>query len=162
MPRICGSGPSASVCRSASSGAARWPQPEVLAAYREADLFVLAAKVAADGDRDGLPNVLMEAQSQRLACIATDISGIPELIEDGDDRAAGPARRPAGAGALRSPALIRDPARRGGARRRRRAAGRARSFAMNAGIDLLARRFRADARRRRDERADARELAEAR
>ncbi len=52
-------------------------------AYREADLFVLAAKVTADGDRDGLPNVLMEAQSQRLACIATRVSGIPELIEDG-------------------------------------------------------------------------------
>jgi glycosyltransferase involved in cell wall biosynthesis len=58
-------------------------QPEVLAAYRAADLFVLAAKVAADGDRDGLPNVLMEAQSQALACVATDLSGIPELIDDG-------------------------------------------------------------------------------
>ena len=46
-------------------------QPDVLAAYREADLFVLAAKIARDGDRDGLPNVLMEAQSQRLACVAT-------------------------------------------------------------------------------------------
>src|SRR5262249_54806558 len=35
-------------------------QPEVLAAYREADIFVLASKVAKDGDRDGLPNVLIE------------------------------------------------------------------------------------------------------
>ena len=43
------------------------PQPAVLAAYREADLFVLAAKIGRDADRDGLPNVLMEAQSQRLA-----------------------------------------------------------------------------------------------
>lgn len=58
------------------------PQPEVLAAYREADIFVLAAKVAPDGDRDGLPNVLMEAQSQRLACVSTWVSGIPELITD--------------------------------------------------------------------------------
>ena len=58
------------------------PQPEVLAAYREADLFVLAAKVAPDGDRDGLPNVLVEAQSQRLACVATRLSGIAELVED--------------------------------------------------------------------------------
>ena len=57
------------------------PQPEVLAAYREADLFVLASKVAKDGDRDGLPNVLIEAQSQRLACVSTDVSAIPELIE---------------------------------------------------------------------------------
>ncbi len=59
------------------------PQPEVLAACRAADLFVLACKVAPDGDRDGLPNVLMEAQSQRLACVTTNVSGIPELIEDG-------------------------------------------------------------------------------
>ncbi|TDQ78535.1 glycosyltransferase involved in cell wall biosynthesis [Dongia mobilis] len=60
------------------------PQEQVLAAYRAADIFVLAAQVAADGDRDGLPNVLMEAQSQRLACIASNISGIPELIRDGE------------------------------------------------------------------------------
>ena len=32
---------------------------------------------------DGLPNVLLEAQSQGLACLATDVSGIPELIEHG-------------------------------------------------------------------------------
>jgi glycosyltransferase involved in cell wall biosynthesis len=59
------------------------PQPDVLAAYREADLFMLAAKVATDGDRDGLPNVLLEAQSQGLACVSTWVSGIPELVEDG-------------------------------------------------------------------------------
>lgn len=59
------------------------PQQEVLDWYRKADLFVLASLISPDGDRDGLPNVLMEAQSQRLACISTDISAIPELIEDG-------------------------------------------------------------------------------
>ena len=59
------------------------PQPVVLAAYRQADLFVLAAKIGKDADRDGLPNVLMEAQSQRLACIATRLPGIAELIMDG-------------------------------------------------------------------------------
>ena len=58
-------------------------QTEVLANYRQADLFVLPSRISADGDRDGLPNVLMEAQSQRLACLSTDISGIPELIEHG-------------------------------------------------------------------------------
>jgi glycosyltransferase involved in cell wall biosynthesis len=56
-------------------------QDAVLAAYRSADLFVLASRIAADGDRDGLPNVLMEAQSQRLACLATAVAAIPELIE---------------------------------------------------------------------------------
>ena len=58
-------------------------QEAVIQAYREADLFVLASKVADDGDRDGLPNVLMEAQSQALACLATNAAGIPELIRDG-------------------------------------------------------------------------------
>ena len=64
-----------------------WRGPEardaVFNAYAAADLFVLASRVADDGDRDGLPNVLMEAMSQSLPCIATNISGIPELIEDG-------------------------------------------------------------------------------
>ena len=114
-------------------------QPEVLAAYRRADLFVLAAKAAADGDRDGLPNVLVEAQSQGLACVATDFSAIPELIENG---ATGvlvpPGDRAALAATLSS--LIRDPARRtalgvAGKRRARRA------FALSAGIGILADRF---------------------
>jgi len=61
------------------------PQREVLQAYRESDLFVLASKIVADGDRDGMPNVLMEAQSQALCCLATDISGIPELIDSGEN-----------------------------------------------------------------------------
>ena len=56
------------------------PQDIVLAHYRAADLFVLASRVAADGDRDGLPNVLLEAQSQRLAVIATGVAAIPELV----------------------------------------------------------------------------------
>ncbi len=59
-------------------------QEEVLEAYRGADMFVLASKIADDGDRDGLPNVLMEAQSQALACISTSVSAIPELIIDGE------------------------------------------------------------------------------
>ncbi len=58
-------------------------QEEVLETYRASDLFVLPCRIAADGDRDGLPNVIVEAQSQKLVCISTPISGIPELIEDG-------------------------------------------------------------------------------
>ncbi len=60
------------------------PQEAVLEACQGADLFVLASRIAPDGDRDGLPNVLMEAQSQGLACIATRVSAIPELIADGE------------------------------------------------------------------------------
>jgi glycosyltransferase involved in cell wall biosynthesis len=60
------------------------PQEQVLQHYRQADFFVLASKVVGDGDRDGLPNVLMEAQSQGLCCLSTNISGIPELIINGE------------------------------------------------------------------------------
>jgi glycosyltransferase involved in cell wall biosynthesis len=56
---------------------------EVLREYRAADLFALASRVARDGDRDGLPNVLVEAQSQGLACVASRLSGVPELVADG-------------------------------------------------------------------------------
>ena len=58
-------------------------QPEVIDAMRGADLFVLPSRVAADGDRDGLPNVLMEAASQRLPILSTPVSAIPEFIETG-------------------------------------------------------------------------------
>jgi glycosyltransferase involved in cell wall biosynthesis len=55
-------------------------QEDVLEHYRRADIFALACRIAADGDRDGLPNVLVEAASQKLACVSTDISGVPELL----------------------------------------------------------------------------------
>ncbi|NOD36722.1 MULTISPECIES: glycosyltransferase family 4 protein [unclassified Ruegeria] len=58
-------------------------QPEVIEAMRKADLFVLPSRIAADGDRDGLPNVLMEAASQRLPILSTPVSAIPEFIETG-------------------------------------------------------------------------------
>jgi glycosyltransferase involved in cell wall biosynthesis len=118
------------------------PQERVLAAYRAADIFVLAAQVAADGDRDGLPNVLMEAQSQRLAAVATNISGIPELIIDHETGLLVP---PEDAGALAAALrrLIEDPA----LRQRLAEAGFTRvrgHFAMDAGINDLERRFRED------------------
>lgn len=58
-------------------------QPDVVAAMRSADLFVLPSRVAADGDRDGLPNVLMEAALQRLPILSTPVSAIPEFIKTG-------------------------------------------------------------------------------
>jgi glycosyltransferase involved in cell wall biosynthesis len=57
-------------------------QKAVFAAYARADLFVLASKRAADGDLDGLPNVLMEAAHQRLAILSTHAAAIGEFIED--------------------------------------------------------------------------------
>lgn len=58
-------------------------QKDVLAAYQNSDLFVLLSRVTEDGDRDGLPNVIVEAQSQGLPVVATNVSAIPELIRDG-------------------------------------------------------------------------------
>jgi glycosyltransferase involved in cell wall biosynthesis len=111
----------------------------VLAAYRAADLFVLAAKIAPDGDRDGLPNVLVEAQSQGIACISTRLSAIPELIDDG---ATGlltpPGDPPALTAALER--LIRNPA----LRIRLGAAGAARvraQFDADIAIEALAGKF---------------------
>ncbi|SFL58642.1 glycosyltransferase [Methylobacterium pseudosasicola] len=59
-------------------------QPAVVAAMRAADLFVLPTKPAPGGDRDGLPNVLMEAASQALPILATAFAGTPEFITDGE------------------------------------------------------------------------------
>jgi len=60
-------------------------QDEILAAYRRATVFVLAPVVTNDGDRDGIPNVLVEAMASGVPVVATKISGIPELITDGID-----------------------------------------------------------------------------
>ena len=115
------------------------PQDRVLAYYRSADLFVLASRVAGDGDRDGLPNVLLEAQSQGLACLATRVSAIPELIDDGvtGDLVA-PDDAAAFAKALAR--LIRNPARRA----RLGTAGMRRVesvFSHDLGLETLVRRF---------------------
>ncbi len=114
-------------------------QTELLAEYRAADLFALASRVARDGDRDGLPNVLAEAQSQGLACVATRVSGIPELIEHGVTGLLVAPEEPGElAQALES--LIRDPAR----RRALGEAGRrkvAEKFGLEANIARLARKF---------------------
>ena len=83
-------------------------QKEVLEHYRSADIFALACRITADGDRDGLPNVLVEAASQRLACVSTDISGVPELLSSDETGLLVPTENPAAlAQALER--LIRDP-----------------------------------------------------
>jgi glycosyltransferase involved in cell wall biosynthesis len=57
------------------------PHKEVCTAYQRASIFALPCIVAADGDRDGVPNVLPEAMASGVPVVATPISGIPELIE---------------------------------------------------------------------------------
>ena len=132
------------------------PQDAVLDACRRADLFALASRIAGDGDRDGLPNVLMEAQSQALPVVATRVSAIPELVEDGTSAIlVEPVDHGALAKALQS--LIADP----GLRTRLGEAGERRvreRFDMNVGADELAARF-ADTRERATPKPGPRRLA---
>jgi glycosyltransferase involved in cell wall biosynthesis len=84
-------------------------QDDILALYRRSDIFTLACRVAKDGDRDGLPNVLVEACSQRLACVSTEVGGVPELFtHEVDGLLAKPENPQALAEMLAR--LIRDPA----------------------------------------------------
>jgi len=114
-------------------------QDAVLAAYREADIFALASRISADGDRDGLPNVLLEAQSQRLATVATALPGIAELIEPEITGLLVPAGDP-GALSAALERLIRHPQER--ARLGAAAEARVRTrFTLKAGIEQLAGKF---------------------
>jgi len=60
-------------------------QEGVRGALDETDIFCLPSAVAPDGDRDGLPVVLMEAMARQIPTISTIVSGIPELIRDGEN-----------------------------------------------------------------------------
>lgn len=118
------------------------PHEQVLSAYREADVFILACRVAEDGDRDGLPNVLLEAQSQKLPCVSTRISGVPELVEDGVTGLLVEQRDP--------PALTKALHRLMADRELRRKLGQAgyervrSGFSVDAGIDQIIRQFPPD------------------
>ena len=59
------------------------PSDEVAAAYARASVAVLPCRIAADGDRDGMPTVLVEALARGLPVVSTDVVGIPELVEHG-------------------------------------------------------------------------------
>jgi glycosyltransferase involved in cell wall biosynthesis len=58
------------------------PFEAVLEKYRQASLFVLPCIMAKDGDRDGIPNVLIEAMAMQVPVVSTHLSGIPELVQD--------------------------------------------------------------------------------
>lgn len=59
------------------------PHEDVVECYRRASMFVLPCIVGGDGDRDGIPNVILEAMAMQLPVVSTRHSGIPEAIEDG-------------------------------------------------------------------------------
>lgn len=59
------------------------PHDRVVAALDESDLFVLPASVAESGDRDGIPNALLEAKARGVCVLAGDAGGTGEAVTDG-------------------------------------------------------------------------------
>jgi glycosyltransferase involved in cell wall biosynthesis len=50
-----------------------------------ADCFVLGCEQAPNGDRDGIPNVILESMAMGVPVVATQFSAIPEAIQSGDN-----------------------------------------------------------------------------
>lgn len=71
------------------------PHADLFGLFREAAVFVAPCVVAADGDRDGLPTVLLEAMALGTPCVSTAVTGIPELVHDGETGLCVPPRDPA-------------------------------------------------------------------
>ena len=94
-------------------------EPQVAAALDAADLFVLPSVVAANGQMEGVPVALMEALACGLPTVASRLSGVPELVRDGET---GVLAEPGDVGSLREAlrVTISDPV----AARRRAEAGR--------------------------------------
>jgi glycosyltransferase involved in cell wall biosynthesis len=59
------------------------PHESVIQEYQHSTLFVLPCITGSDGDRDGIPNVILEAMAMQLPVISTQHSGIPEVIKSG-------------------------------------------------------------------------------
>lgn len=109
-------------------------QRETHAAIRSATMLAAPVVVAADGDRDGLPTVLLEAMAIGTPVVSTPVTGIPEAVVDGQTGLLVPERDPfALADALQR--LLDEP--------------------------LFARRLAVGARRRVEERFDVRRQAAA-
>ena len=84
-------------------------QAEVAKEMHQAAVLAAPCIVASDGDRDGLPNVIQEALALGLPVIATDVTGIPEVVHHEKTGLQVPQRDPQVlAAAIRK--LLRDPA----------------------------------------------------
>jgi colanic acid/amylovoran biosynthesis glycosyltransferase len=101
--RIVGAGPLKAdlLGRIHRSGLADWielvgprPQNEVIEEMRNAAVVAMPCIVSQDGDRDGLPNVIQEALALGTPVVSTDVTGIPEVVRDGETGLQVPQRDP--------------------------------------------------------------------
>jgi glycosyltransferase involved in cell wall biosynthesis len=71
------------------------PQGDLIKAVRRAAVFAAPCLVGGDGNRDGLPTVLLEAMALGTPCVSTDVTGIPEVLRNGETGLMVPQRDPA-------------------------------------------------------------------
>jgi glycosyltransferase involved in cell wall biosynthesis len=84
------------------------PQGELIEAVGSAAVFAAPCVVGGDGNRDGLPTALLEAMALGTPCVSTDVTGIPEVLRDGETGLMVPQRDPA-ALAVAIERLLADP-----------------------------------------------------
>jgi colanic acid/amylovoran biosynthesis glycosyltransferase len=85
------------------------PRERLLAVYPRASVVVAPCVIGVDGNRDGLPTVVVEAMALGVPVVATDVTGIPELVENGRTGLLVPQHHPeALAGAIRR--VLSEPA----------------------------------------------------
>lgn len=83
---------------------------EIVKLLGDAELLMAPSVTAANGDKEGIPMVLMEAMAQGLPVLSTRHSGIPELVQNGESGALVP-ERDADALASALADLLRNPGR---------------------------------------------------
>lgn len=123
------------------------PQDDVRRLMQTRAVFALPCVVGADGNRDGLPTVILEAMASGLPVVSTDVTGVPEMIADGvTGRIVGQRRPRCLAGAIET--LLDAPGAATALARRARARVEA-TFRLDANVAQLARLFEAAAATRR-------------